>query len=726
MRRIRLKSRPTISDSVTVTANNASKKNEFKKRRTKVDNDSYSIEDNEYSKGRPFQIIEKLPCSLEAPMYDLFTHALSVKDSAVLYNSLLSSRRTWIKAEMFELFWSKQYMNVKDRELMLEEGIDPDEIDQSAAREKMNKLCDAIMTGGPHRLPIRMFILKDDNVETKWQAVIESKRKEKELKRKHEAQEKEQRREERKRLQLVKKEEKQKKTENSKREKERRKKLQEEGQGKSRKVISEYKQLKNAESSNYKSFTLQFSKTQQQEIENQKMIANLNMMAQQDSALNKLMVAVANGVALAPDVERFKTFIDKARSMDPPLNWKPKLVQNNLSKKYALKNTGEPSTISYRNSKISIEPELNKKGDFTSEASSCRSSASIPNIEPEIPVTATVLEINDINISSTPKKLKARQNSSHNPKPEPSKIRLDSGKTVVKIANLKPNELNSPVGSNVSILLDTDNSKASVLESNPSITKQENSTMTFADSSRSISGISEIGSKTVDKSLDGIATVDQHIYKDEGASSVKPKRKYTKRKKEFIEEEDKSMQLTIFQQKYIEGADIVFEYLENINMRYLFSKNSILEPLEDGESYLMSWIIIHNKKEIEEFRTRRLKEINKYRKKSSVTEKQKEEENEQFNVYDDPKCPPPSYTPMTVTLSKIPKKFTPIILNSVNPPEKVQAFMSMIIERGQRLTGYNLWFQLDAYEDKDLAEYLRAELNDYEQGFKSKRQRKQI
>ena len=191
-------------------------------------------------------------------------------------------------------------------------------------------------------------------------------------------------------------------------------------------------------------------------------------------------------------------------------------------------------------------------------------------------------------------------------------------------------------------------------------------------------------------------------------------------KTEEEEEEEKAMQLTTFQQKYSNGADIVFEYVENANVRFLLPKYSILEQLEDEESYLLSFIVIHNRREVSLFKTRKLKELNKKKSGEDIIKP------EDYNPFDDARCPDPLFSPITLKLTGIPKKFSNIILNSFHPQEKVQQYMKSILDRGSRLSGYNLWYQLDAYDDKDLAESLRVNLRDYEQNFKSKRQKKQI
>lgn len=67
------------------------------------------------------------------------------------------------------------------------------------------------------------------------------------------------------------------------------------------------------------------------------------------------------------------------------------------------------------------------------------------------------------------------------------------------------------------------------------------------------------------------------------------------------------MQLTAFQQKYVQGAEIILEYLEFTHSRYYLPKKSVVEFLEDTGEIIISWIVIHNSKEIEKFKTKKIK-----------------------------------------------------------------------------------------------------------------------
>ena len=61
------------------------------------------------------------------------------------------------------------------------------------------------------------------------------------------------------------------------------------------------------------------------------------------------------------------------------------------------------------------------------------------------------------------------------------------------------------------------------------------------------------------------------------------------------------------------------------------------------------------------------------------------------------------------------------MLHSVLPKEEVQERMKRILDIGIRLSGYHLWYQLDGYDDSELAENLRIGLNTYENSMRNKR-----
>ncbi|SCU77550.1 LAFA_0A02234g1_1 [Lachancea sp. 'fantastica'] len=596
-RSTRLRTRPSAPD--TPRAPRKSKKKE--------ELDTYGLV--EENGGRPFQLIEGLPSSESLPQYKAtLTHPLSVRDSAVLYSSMLSSRRTWISSEMFDMLWSKQFLSPGEKERLEQEGIDPESVDASAAREKMHKLCDCVMFGGPHAFSIRMFIVKNEETEKKWNDAIEQKKRRKEDRKKQELEDKKMKQELRKQQQWGKKQDSDSQSHVLELKSSVVPPVQAPGtaaqalpEAKKPPVKRRPRKEENLTPARSRSHTPQQRRTLHQSSEDQKMITNLNLMAQKNAELNSLMVIVAGGRATSQQVEEFKKYIEKARKMPSPPGWKP-----------ATPPTAAPLT----QNRIDAQQRVVQANVTDRKIVD----TSRPIIPPELP-------------------------TSRPPERPPIKTETQS--------SLSPN--GTPAN---------------------------------------------------------------------GEAVPRQKRKYTKRKNvdTVPEQEDKSMQLTTFQLKYMDNADIVFEYVENPNKRYSFPKDAILEPLEDGESYLMSWILIHNRKEVEKYKEKRNKKLAAA--KGNKDEDQKVEE--EYNVFEDPQCPEPLYTAMTVKLTNIHKKFQTIMINSVNPADKVRKQMSAILERGTRLTGYNLWFQLDAYDDSELAENLRGELKDYEAGFRSKRQRKQF
>ncbi|KAM9911659.1 hypothetical protein OXX69_003299 [Metschnikowia pulcherrima] len=131
---------------------------------------------------RPFETLEGLPISYNEPpnghYEDILKNPLTIKDSAVLYNSLIRSRNTYVyHAPMFKLHWVKQTAYAKklaemDREKQKEMLRDREHKRKFAkattnsleartrvpvlspevnARDVMSKLCESSMSLGPTR-----------------------------------------------------------------------------------------------------------------------------------------------------------------------------------------------------------------------------------------------------------------------------------------------------------------------------------------------------------------------------------------------------------------------------------------------------------------------------------------------------------------------------------------------------------------------------------------------
>ena len=134
---------------------------------------------------RPFKVIQNLPVSKstsELPDYTTMKHPLSVKDSAVLYNSLIVSRFNWIH-HIFKTYWTRREQVIR--------GVDMNK------KDKMVRFCNPILSCSVHTFKIKLFFLKEDEREKAFRIEIE-KRKEERMKRRQEKLEEMQRKKEEK------------------------------------------------------------------------------------------------------------------------------------------------------------------------------------------------------------------------------------------------------------------------------------------------------------------------------------------------------------------------------------------------------------------------------------------------------------------------------------------------------------------------------------------------
>ncbi|KAM9906612.1 hypothetical protein OXX79_001443 [Metschnikowia pulcherrima] len=213
------------------------------------------------------------------------------------------------------------------------------------------------------------------------------------------------------------------------------------------------------------------------------------------------------------------------------------------------------------------------------------------------------------------------------------------------------------------------------------------------------------------------------------------------------------MKLTAFQERYLHNATLVFEFLENPNVRYIIPQDSICEVLkpelpapadaEAGVEYndvLLSHIWIHNVEEMEKYE----KDCAEYER--EIAKQKEEEEKKQADGANPdsktdqdsnkantdtkpepralrtkkkapvqkkkkqltpPEFPHIKYTTFSFTIHNIPARFIPIFINSMKPLDKVQARMEQILKLGTRVTSFYLWYQVDARLDEAFAEDLR-------------------
>lgn len=432
---------------------------------------------------RPFEIVAGLPASVELPNYNSsLTHPQSIKNSGVLYDSLVSSRRTWVQGEMFELYWRRPKKIVSESTPAATESPTSGTI--PLIRDKMQKMCDCVMSGGPHTFKVRLFILKNDKIEQKWQdehlnfffLFLE--------KRKNDA--------EAKRLRML-------------------LSFSEQYVFFYRFLVFEVnvfllfpKQKLEQEALNDFSFLLYFfdflvlflfvGSPSSSMHDPSYYYLNLNY-PQEDPKLNTLMETVAKGLANNSQLEEFKKFIEiaKKRSLEEnPVNKRPSVTTTRPAPPSKAKDVAEDHRLNsitlVKSSKTAAtEPEPKKADDENAEKQQSK----------EAKTTAESTQVDQFFL-----------------------LLLHKEKGV--------------------------------------------------------------------KSEDCVFFLLLQVVGFSFSSFLPIK-------------EDKDMQLTAFQQKYVQGAEIILEYLEFTHSRYYLPKKSVVEFLEDTDEIIISWIVIHNSKEIEKF-----------------------------------------------------------------------------------------------------------------------------
>lgn len=130
---------------------------------------------------RPFDVFSGLPVSYSEPPYgnyeSVLKQPLTVKDSGILYRSLMKSRLNYINScPMFKLYWLKQTAYAKklmgdNKQYKSDERV-PVLAPDVNARDVMVKLCDAGMTFGPHSFEVRIYIAKDERSKKKEEVEV--------------------------------------------------------------------------------------------------------------------------------------------------------------------------------------------------------------------------------------------------------------------------------------------------------------------------------------------------------------------------------------------------------------------------------------------------------------------------------------------------------------------------------------------------------------------------
>ena len=183
----------------------------------------------------------------------------------------------------------------------------------------------------------------------------------------------------------------------------------------------------------------------------------------------------------------------------------------------------------------------------------------------------------------------------------------------------------------------------------------------------------------------------------------------TKAKAQKKKESKADLALTSFQNKYTKKSDIVFEFSDNLNDRYLLPKDGIIEYDNETSLLKLSWITILNTEEIEGKLGRAKKLAAEFDYETNMRQLYPVEILEASTTK-------PVYTCNTIELSDIPLKYLPIIKANMNDYDEVYGIMRWIIENGNRVDMHDIRYTLnkDNEAEQEMAENFREEVYKYE------------
>lgn len=728
---------------------------------------------------RPFETLADLPISYNEPpnghYEDILKNPLTIKDSAVLYNSLIRSRSTYVyHAPMFKLHWVKQTAYAKklaemDKEKQKEILNDPENKRRFAkattnsleartrtpvlspdvnARDVMSKLCESSITLGPHTMDIRIFIAKDSRSE-KSRAISEISKVGGPASEKNNTGES---------VTDTKKTDDLQPTEG----------VSTNAKPLDTDSVSSIPPGLKPDLETTKTPTLKESQQEKEPESNSKAVD-----VKHENPLNHTPVAdVEEGKALEKDSGKGKQTNNELSSENTALSPKPSgnldigsvsskegdsQLEDKENSEKTIKNIPSDSEGTEKDSSETKDPSEPLVAGHTSGKSSISKSSNLPGHS--IPPLPQVLPgSTKSSISQAPKSV-----------PQPSKPALAPGtaqpnvSSVSSTPKITPKNGPSPVvRPSPTNLQSIDNT---IMISNLNAIAKIDLSLNDLMKEVALGKASEVQITRFKKYIErakqmGPQPHHAELYFNRGlplpANFPRPyqARPVVEKKAPPKPKVFNPMKLTAFQERYLHNATLVFEFLENPNVRYIIPQDSICEVLkpelptpqdaEAGTEYndiLISHMWIHNIDEMEQYEKYYSKyeaEVKKRKEEEEANQKEeKSEENpkpeadteaekllskpESRSLRTKKKAPPPrkkkllvppeyphiKYTTFSFTIHNIPSRFVPIFINSMKPLKKVQEHMEHILKTGTRITSFYLWYQVDARLDEEFAENLR-------------------
>jgi SWR1-complex protein 3 len=586
---------------------------------------------------RPFREVYGLPVSEDPPDYNILNHALSVSDSAVLYSSLMRSRKGYVNGNVFDLYWAK--------------GKTKFEKDLNA-RDRMNKLCDSKMEIGPHTYDVRFFILKDDAIERKREEEKEQKKEKRMANKKL--------REEQQKIREMKK------------------------QGiplPAQPVAMTSQAVSGPISASPTTTTHAVAPTA--------ITAHTEEQAPSTTISTPAEPSIPDKVGIPKDQDEIGKANDDKDDRD-----NEKDADSESEKGEESREDSAPLTA---NDEITI-PSEQKNADTSTSSGDGKTPDMTAEETPRRPLPPLQLSSNNLSPQQSQPPAK--------PPPPPANDIMQTPESQMMIANLNAIARADPsLNTLMKIVASGNATQAQIKEFQGFIQKA--------------------------KAMGPTPYFRQAFPNYQPPKAPKPEKAPKKLKP------PRERLLTAFQEKYVNGADLVFEFSENPNVRYNLPKDCIVEKSGPNE-YIISFLVVYNSEQIKKWEARQQAKKEKAQQKEEEEKKAQEMKKEspskphrrtrggdkrehepdmeqpkvkQEKLKEDSDVKPTAYfSALSFKLYDIDEKYDPIFLNSFREKEQVLKIMEDIIKNGLRAPKYLLWYQVDAYDDEDLAETLREQL----------------
>lgn len=685
---------------------------------------------------RPFKEVEGLPLSIDEPSYSILNNALSLKDSAVLYSSLMRSRKSYTSGNIFDLYWAKGKTKFDN---------------DVNARDRMNKFCDCAMNIGPHNFDVRFFILKDEEVEKKRQDEKE-KKKEKRLAAKKI-------REEKQRLRELKNKAKQEGLASDSVDPQAASDVQDhqavDTKPSGTTQATSHPTPNDENSSNQPTVVTKVEDEQEDQQEDQHEEGedsddnesdhsekSRESSAQPTSKENTQ--PVSEGLP-TPDAQAEEEKADKSNgdNLDTPVRNEALESQQPTSQNEESSQTTPVKTSNRPLPPLQVQNQEGLQNQPTSTAETQQP-------ESDIPPASTSTADHQPSSSQPVQPQQQHQPPTQPPPPPAQNDIMQTPESQMMIANLNVIARAEPALNTLMKIVATGNARPEQIR----------------EFQGYIQRAKAMGPTQYYKQAFGNSS--PAVVNQPPTPTPKPPKKPKAPKKP---KPPKEKQLTTFQEMYVDGADLVFEFNENPNIRYHLPKESIIEKLDNG--FLVSFLVIHNREEIKRWKNRQeTKKAKREQKEKEAKEKEEdikkedeakedtlegvekekvekvtrrtrkssEKESVEREVEDNEKAekeqrekelkekeekdreakeakeaaenqePVTYFSAMSFTLTNISQRFLQIFQNSFNKPEEVLPQMEKTLKEGIRVPKHYLWYSVDAYEDENLAESLREAL----------------